>query len=399
MQYLKWVILFLVVLVLLARFGSYALGSTIAKLLIFIALYCMATSAYSGDAQESVMKAAALLLVFGGVSLYFGPFVFSGDDSFRTLIDRLGWGFVVMASIYFVPSIALYLAGINHPPFMASPLFTGLEEGWSVRFCGIMGNPNQLGICAAIYTPVVFAKAFEAPTRRWFCWFVFACICVSVWISGSRNGFLSLVIGCSVCFIFSSPSRNILGRGLVIVLVGVCAVSLTSDSLISYFSRDKATEINVEKISENRMSRWTAGLESIKKRPVIGQGYSHGGVPKSGYVDPFLSDTGYPLHNSYLQTTQELGLAGLMFVMTPLAICCSMLFDKRNSALAISGLRISYAGFAGVLSAGMFNAVFESWIIAPGNLGTFPFWCAVALIYSMPSRRIINHFRLVQAPT
>ncbi len=386
---LKWAFLAMIVLLLGSQRRLAPQGHPFRWLLVAVLGVCFGSSLYSPEAFYSVQLAVALTLVFTGALL-----LSCGQARGRKMrneiqlanrVERLAWGFVLSAIFLFVPGLLFLGAGIEQPPLLSKPLHTGLEMGWQVRYAGILGNPNQLGICAAIFAPVVFVKALEAPRKRFLCWMLLGVIAYSVWISGSRNGLLSAGFGCAVVIIMSGVRNRLVRFGAAagtVVLMGV----LNSGALTEFFVRSEEGAITIEEVGSNRFPRWTAAVESISKRPLLGQGFGVGGVPRSGYVHPSAVDEGYPLHNSYLQITQEVGLLGLIVVGAVLIYCLGSSLNPSHWVSKNAQLRYNFAGFMGAATAGICSAIFESWLIAPGNLGTLPFWCACGVVVSVSKR-------------
>ena len=60
---------------------------------------------------------------------------------------------------------------------------------------------------------------------------------------------------------------------------------VSADTLIGYYTREAGkAELDLKSLGDNRFPRWEAGLTSIQKRPILGQGFGIGGVPKTGFV-------------------------------------------------------------------------------------------------------------------
>lgn len=382
----KWVVLAGVAAYLMGRRIRSQLASGYLKMVAVVVIVCVGSVMHSADWWRSAQLAFAIVMIFSvtvlliGRSMAINPRREHTPNYWTAKLDNLAWGYVLVVGLFFLPGIIFLGLGMNNPPLLKSALYTGLEEGWSVRYSGILGNPNQIGICAAVLVPVVFAKALERPKSRKVCWLLLIVVGFSVWHSGSRNGLLSSAIGCgSVVVLAGYGNRKI--RALIVVASLALVIALYSSVLIEYLSRDKnKTEIVFEDAGQNRIERWEAAIKSIEKRPVLGQGLGIGGVPKNGYVKPRGVDTGYPLHNSYLQITQELGVVGLLVVLVSVFFAVFKSLRSNKWIRQNPKFRHTYAGFAGVVLAGVFSAMFESWLIAPGNLATLPFWCAVGVV-------------------
>ncbi len=386
-EYGKWCLLAGVLLFLMFRNG-FVVQYRPHRWLLLISGYALFTVSYSPDRTISSLKAVALLLVFMVVISTTPPKRMRTLGNCVTVLSRIRWGFISLACFYFTASVALLWSGITYPPLLKDPLFTGIDGGFAIRFCGILGNPNQLGICSAVLAPVVLATALEMPRERISCWLLLAAIVYSVWVSGSRNGLLSLLFGCAVTFVIASHRSKLPARVMLISVIASAGVMFIGEELQLFLTRNSDAEFTVDTVGSNRFPRWSAGLQSIEKRPVLGQGFSYGGVPNSGYVHPYKPDWGYALHNSYLQIWQEIGFVGLIVVVTPIFLVLRSLSQARQIGERDRSLRNLYAGFAGVVVSGAFNAFFESWLIAPGNLGTLPFWLAMGIAQHMSTHRM-----------
>lgn len=272
----------------------------------------------------------------------------------------------------------VYFAGWKYLPWNGYAVYRGVGEG---RFCGIFGNPNQIGICAAVSVPLMVGLWMENRRRVW--WLGLALLSVFLVLqSESRAGVLALLAGTAGMFLVYQRRAKGLILG-VVALVSLVAMfgdtSALERGFASFASRGETTELNVEEIADNRMTRWTLGWQSIQKHFILGQGYGIGGV--SDGVDPRLTDydIGYPLHNSFLQVWQENGLAGLLLFLALIGgLYHRLLF--REIAVPAGELHL-LAGGLGVALAGVVSAFFESWLFSVGNLGTLPFWACMTLLW------------------
>ncbi|MDP0501752.1 MAG: O-antigen ligase family protein [Verrucomicrobiota bacterium JB022] len=277
-----------------------------------------------------------------------------------------------------VVSSIVYFAGWKALPWNGYEVYRGIHGG---RFAGVFGNPNQIGICAAVTVPLMIGLWLEKKKHIW--WLAFAALAFYMVLqSQSRAGILALAAASAgMLLVYQRQAKGlILGGMLLVVLFAMFAdTSAIEKGFASFASRGETTEFNVEDVAENRLTRWTLGWLSIQKHFVLGQGYGIGGV--SDGVDPRLTDydQGYPLHNSFLQVWQENGVVGLLLFLALVGWLYGRIL--LSDFPMPKGSQHLIAGCTGVAMGGMVSAFFESWLFSVGNLGTMPFWACMALLW------------------
>ena len=208
-------------------------------------------------------------------------------------------------------------------------------------------------------------------------------IFVSIYLSQSRNGLLSLMLGIVVFFAVRYKLKWMFPVGIAVALLCffVYHASDTVQSGVARFIVRKeyatADEISIAKAGESRFMVWEPIMEDIKKRPWLGSGYGTGGAELRRH---------YQGHNSYLQIVQETGFIGLVII---LPVLLSLLYVLFKISVLHSPLpdRALWSGIAATVAAGLANATFESWLLALGNLGTLPFWLCAFLLLSRIQKR------------
>lgn len=314
-------------------------------------------------------------------ALFLFLLAFSARVLYSRRLNSVARLFAFLLALYILPGIALLLLGQSTVPWNGNLLWRG------GRFCGILGNGNQIGVCVSVCVPIVFALWWE---RRWQWWFLilFALAAWSLLMSGSRAGALGFLFG--IATFYATYYR-------VTYFVPVAAASLIFLVLLFYgsetvreFVADYAThggrfDSSIEQVGANRFDRWELGWTCIKRHPVLGQGYGIGGVSASMSAEDvrISSDEsiyGYALHNSFLQTWQEDGIIGLL-LLVGIVIAIVMQVLRLSKAVEPNN-RALWSGVAGGCIGGLVNCTFESWLFSVGNLGTLPFWTAVFLLLS-----------------
>lgn len=276
----------------------------------------------------------------------------------------LVWGMGVLGG-----GVILLVIGRETVPVSGEKLFL------AGRYAGLLTNPNQVALCAVIVGPFAYARFLAE--RKIGPAIVLLFSLVTVFLSGSRAGLISFMVGLSVVTWFFVKSRGYLARWTTaLVILGVVAYlgsGFGAQQVQSIVLRGQTVEDN------NRIGRWQLGLQSIQKNALLGQGYGIGGVDSyadltgPGYV------RGYALHNSYLQVWQE---AGIVSLVTALLICIGIVARVSLASLQIR-FDADFSAFAGVSVAGLISAAFESWLFAPGNPVTLLYWLTVVAMWAI----------------
>lgn len=298
---------------------------------------------------------------------------------------------VLLAAVFIIPGTLLWLAGYSAVPWSGNPMWKG------AGFCGWLGNPNQIGICLAVCLPVVVSLWWERKQRIWL--LLLAAICLhSLFMAGSRAGTLGTILGVGAFFAVQYRIRHFPILAVLLVAGAWLLFNVsepTQKAVYRYATRREPAvgqTITMDEIGASRWDRWASVWPSIKKRPILGQGYGVGGTGTGGGPPKVIAGSdyylGYPLHNSYLQVWQENGTIGLLLVLGLVA----MIIRQILKFFAFTGQlpdQALWAGLAGACIGGLADSVFESWLLSVGNLGTLPFWtCAIAFCSVAADRAI-----------
>ena len=371
---MRWILFILLVLFvigtrskIISRGANYLRGFT--AVFFMMAMVRLASTLWSSDPAYTAMR--GLSLVTMGILVCY----FVGELRTRKQISILNYTLIAWLFFLIVPGLLLYSVGIKTAPFSEFEM----ERGWHARYSGILGNPNQIAICAAVLGPLVIASWLDSK-KPWLIGLYLATI-ISVYLCGSRAGLLTQVLALITVPALASRKMSV-GAWIVVVLVFALLNPIVLDEAKEYITRGKSG--GLEEVASNRSSRWELGVESLKKRPLLGQGYGIGGVPKSERLSKTGVDRGYPLHNSYLQALQENGIIGTIPFLLILIMVLKVIVS-RNGQIT-NELRYLHAGFASAFLCGCGSAFFESWMVSVGNLGTLPFWCACGVVVSISKR-------------
>ena len=334
--------------------------------------WCIASTAWSPLRLYTLMRALSLLLIVLFVFVVLLPSLVTWRDCVNLLRAQ-----VVAGAILVVPSVALHLLGYEVVPWSGEPVY----KGWSGRLCGVLGNPNLLGNQAALYVYPALALWLLRKRSWWYLAVTAACF-YALYLAHSRACLVAAAAGLMAVLLVLRRTRA--GSAIAALL----AVGVACFVLLPARTRGEATRyalrvepgtgtIRVEEVAASRFDLWAPGWECIKQRPLLGQGLGVGGVGRHLRGG---QQFGYALHNSYLQTWQELGLVGLVLV---LAILIATLGRARRLAWSYRTSEVQaklLAGFAGLIACGALDAAFSSWLLSVGGLGALPFWTSVLCV-------------------
>lgn len=275
-------------------------------------------------------------------------------------------------------------------------------------FVGAFDSKNQLGFYASLGIYFAFAAVFVLGERR-------------IWlIGGGIAGLLS-----AYCLLASQSATSVLTTGLVVMLcaslrlilflspkqrkklfaavaisgvvLAVAGVYLGAvDLVLGAFGKDSTLT--------GRTYLWQQGFAAIQLNPFFGVGYQAYWV--QGFSEPerlweefyIASRTGFHFHNTYIETTVETGLVGVIILASILLTTVSghigrFLSDDRNDE--------SYV-LLGVATLLLIRSFVEIDILNPYHVGSFLFYFTAGKL-SMRARApkadpLVSYDRMEFAP-
>jgi O-antigen ligase len=216
------------------------------------------------------------------------------------------------------------LAARFRPDLAYEQLFAGNEIGFEPRFRGVFAKAAVMGGVGGLLVGLA-----AIAIRHWILKLLLivpGLLCL-VWTQSRSFWIATLVAGAVVAwFYFPKLRRLVLPAVSVVVVVLLAAVALNVKVNASRVTT--AARLDSVKDLTGRTEMWAAALEEWRARPVLGYGYTMGGLGMRGDrqvsldADPTVFSR-QTLHNGYVQSLMDSGLAGLFFylaaIMTSIA--------------------------------------------------------------------------------
>lgn len=321
----------------------------------FFSLLCLI---WSPSPQIGLFKTVSYFLLF--------------FNSFHLIKKTLHWfGAVMLEDIIIWSSIFLSvgLSLIFLAPDVA--YFMG-----SVRFRGLMGNPNGLGNFLTVVLPILFfyfdkMEEAEKPVHLVFKWGALALVFISLILCSSRNALLAVGIFITIrtglrggnfrriIFLF-----GILPIGIILLFSLPWADILRNLGLHLYF------RLGDLESGSGRVYAWEFALSEWGKMPIWGRGFYFEEWLFKFQMPFHLWATGHQggVHNSYLVLLLNTGLIGLGLFL--------YFFTRLTMSIKNKKYLIPF------LPAMASSAMFESWLAT--SLTSFIFLFMVSLMLYLP---------------
>jgi putative inorganic carbon (HCO3(-)) transporter len=292
-------------------------------------------------------------------------------------------------------ALASLLAGVLSFPRVSETLHFGrvLQAG---RSQGGVGDPNFFAALQLVTLPIVIVAAAEARKRRaQIGLYATALVSIgSILTALSRAGFIGLAV--LLVLLVLAPFRFLFGsrRNKAIALV-ILAIGFTGSSI----RHSSTLTSRVETIwghgklaaqqGSGRIDLWKAADTSVAERPWLGLGYGAfpsasnalllqtPGVDLSVYAG---KKNGEPVHNTYLESLVELGVAGPVLYVALLLSTAGLLRRTARRALRADAHLVARVAHALLLS-------LSTWAITSIFMSgetSRPLWIVVGLTLALP---------------
>jgi O-antigen ligase len=283
--------------------------------------------------------------------------------------------YLLLAVIIVVSSAVYYCVnpGSSNEYFSGTALMNDRFRGWFV-------NPNDLAtLYGVFFLPILGFEIMRQRSGlvRLALLVVLVLAAIQLLATQSRAGIAAGLIALVVLYTGDLQWRSrILVLAVMVLLMTTIYFQNPQDNLVRDFAyRNEAT---LE--GSGRLAYWASAWGRFLQRPILGAGM---GVSDTGARVAVLaySSEGYTLQkdNSYIAALEENGLVGCAILVTvlllPLIRSCWKWFRASDRQQ-----RRARLVFVAIVAAGLFNALFESWLLAVGNLFCLSFWTFAALL-------------------
>jgi len=334
------------------RGGKFGPFHALTILAVLSALVSAAVSRYPGFA---FLKAVSLMLLF----------IYAGTGARLAVAGREN----------------RFIAGL----LSGSEIFVGVVAAFYFLGTEVMGNPNSLGAVMAVVAPILlWGMLIDQGPLVYYRRLLLYSICMYLLFqSHSRAGMGAAFVSC--CILCLALRRyKLFGQGMIILLVAATSAAIfdptafsarvsSLTSSIVYKDKDPS-----QGVFASRQSPWQAATESIGRHLWFGSGFgtTDTGQDASAHLSKFTSSADATSENgsSYLTITSWVGIVGVApFLLVLLALTGKIL--RTVLWMLNTGSPFHPAvPVAMVVIAGLFHAVFEDWMFAPGYYLCVFFW-------------------------
>lgn len=288
-------------------------------------------------------------------------------NAFKTVAQIIS----IIVLVQSINTLSLFFENINHSSL----------DSVIYNLKGTTGNKNTLATSLVVKLSFVMYCAY---TLKSWAKFIHIPILIlgnsAVFIINTRSAYVGLFLQLLIMLIFSISQylkeknrRQILTKVAPIILSTVFAFFIAQVMLenaaslqtnktesSSLIGRVSSIASVTQSSNARRLAFWKAGVDYIKKNPIIGAGYGNCKLVLVPYENEFQIDFNYGkhLHNDFIETTMELGiLGGLAFIS--LFVCMLLYTYKISQSKADDSLKyiavFSLVALAGYFTDALFN--------------------------------------------
>jgi len=248
-------------------------------------------------------------------------------------------------------------------------IMPGVVQLESGRFRGLLGNPNGLGLILVQFFMLFYIinSYGMGKLTEWEKRFIYILILASLFLSGSRNGMISIPL----FYILIRVFRIHFMIGVFFLVIGFYiynAIEIDPVMLIRQFGVEDYFRIDTIETGSGRFIAWDFAWKKIQDYYFMGGGFGQDEQVMRPYYD-VLSRLGHQggVHSSYLSLWFDVGLIGIILYFTGLITLIWRAAKKSN---------LAFPFFFALL----FNITYESWLVASLNPFTVLFLMSLTLL-------------------
>ena len=354
--------------------------------LSYIAGYSLMTSFFSYYPTVAMSKSITLFLLVGFL-LFVPPAIKIIHPQIETkeYMQRL---FMMIAIVFTISNAIYYLLfpSSSNGYYTGTAFLNGRFRGWFV-------NPNDLAtLLGVFFVPILWSK-FRNETIRFnkLILFILSIITIIELLgtqsrAGILSGFISLLI--LELGIKNWKTRIPFIAILIFLAVGVYLVNPEDNIFRQFIYRNE-----IELAGSGRLDYWKSAIIRFFQAPIFGSGL---GVsityPKINLEGLVFNSQGFTLQkdNSYITALEELGVVGCLILGITLLLPLCRAFWKELIKTKKTFIETNLIS-ASIVVAGLFNAIFESWLLSVGNIACISFWIFAFILMEDNSKYVANN--------
>jgi len=246
----------------------------------------------------------------------------------------------------------------------------------SARFKGVFGGPNGLGVFALLFFIAFsfinefYSEIFSKQEKL----IIFSIIILSIYMTGSRNSVLAVLIFYFFQRYFGSfPYLGILVFLLLLIVFELVSANIVS--IVDFLGIGGYFRLQTLEEGSGRYVAWGFAWKQIQHNFFIGRGFAYNEFYMRQHYR-LLSKLGHQggIHNSFLTFWMDQGLVGLIIYL------------RSYFLMFIRASKLSKFAFPAMLAVS-FTAFFESWLV--GSLSAFAFM-GIFIFTLLTSEEIIS---------
>ncbi len=251
-------------------------------------------------------------------------------------------------------------------------LIPGVDLALGIRYQGIFGNPNGIGLFSLVQFPlmVFYYQSRKGRVGRFWFWYL-AFLLISLILSGSRNGMLGVLVFLFFGWWFQTRNRRLLFFFVMVPTVYLFFTRVDIPGLIQALGLGEFLRAESIEDGSGRLLSWTFALSKIPEHLWLGGGFSYAEyiyqfeVPEELQIFRQMSST----WNSYLTLLLNNGILGTLAFLVFLFGQVIRSYHKWRTT--------------GYLLALLVAAVYETWLTASLNAFTIYFYIGLGYIGSL----------------
>lgn len=340
-------------------------------------------------------------VLFASVSAYRGISLVNSLGSLVSVAIVVLTGYAVAAVIIatdsrrqffdLIATLGRVLVLITMPMFLAN-----IDLGRGGGFSAWVDNPNTLAAILAPGCIVFLAGCIERRPGWVYRHLLFLIMTIPLLaVSEGRASYLWIVMSGACFYLYRRGSVVIAFAAMIALIILIGWWEPITSSAMHWAQLDQAAKPDgtIGPLS-GREEVWRIGIELFGDRPLFGYGMGSSNTLIRAQAWRFVRFQGLHFHSSYIMALVETGIFGLFILLATITTTFVRgLADARRTRMLPRELwptsALPFAMFAGALG----HALFESWLLAGGNVNSPMFWIVVWLIHfqsQVPIRKVFK---------